>query len=65
MKHSSDGGVLKGAHEYKNGTYQEVKDFKPTEYPKHVQGKDGRVVEVKNAQEEAEKAAPKPAPEVA
>lgn len=54
MKHSNEGGILHGAHEYKNGTYQEVKDFKPSEYPKHV---GSRVV--KNADEEAA-LAPKP-----
>jgi hypothetical protein len=48
MKHSNDGGVLKGAHEYKNGSYQEVPNFQGSEYPKHYKGQI-----VNNADEEA------------
>jgi hypothetical protein len=52
MKHSNDGGVLRGAHEYKNGSYQEVKDFVPSKYPKHVAKPNGPTKVVKNVEEE-------------
>jgi hypothetical protein len=47
MKHSNDGGVLKGAHEYKNGSYVAT-EAKHTEYPKAVGNK-----VFKSAEEEA------------